>query len=105
MCGSAPSIGAAARSLPQGEALALAAYNAGPRRVDTWLAAHGDPRGGDRYRLIDWIELILFAETCNYVQRVLEGRAMYRAILAGPRPALPRTAPTMAPRPRLKPAS
>ena len=30
-------------------ALAVAAYNAGPRRVDEWLRLHGDPRRGDRY--------------------------------------------------------
>ena len=54
--------------------MALAAYNAGPRRVTQWLELNGDPRGGDPYRLIDWIELIPFAETRNYVQRVLEGR-------------------------------
>ncbi len=61
------------RSLP----LALAAYNAGPHRVREWLDANGDPRsGGD---MLDWIELIPFNETRNYVQRVLENAVIYRA--------------------------
>jgi soluble lytic murein transglycosylase len=64
-------------------ALALAAYNAGPMRVSGWLRELGDPRRGDAYRLIDWVELIPFAETRNYVQRVLEGRVVYDIVLRG----------------------
>jgi soluble lytic murein transglycosylase len=58
--------------------LVFAAYNAGPKRVDEWLAENGDPRVGP-IDMIDWIELIPFAETRNYVQRVLENVAIYRA--------------------------
>jgi soluble lytic murein transglycosylase len=59
-------------------ALAIAAYNAGPKRVGSWVARYGDPRGKGLHRLIDWMELIPFSETRNYVQRVLEGRNVYR---------------------------
>ncbi|MGI9420889.1 MAG: lytic transglycosylase domain-containing protein [Geminicoccaceae bacterium] len=62
--------------------LALAGYNAGPLRVKKWLELHGDPRSGDRHAMIDWIELIPFDETRNYVQRVLEGHGVYRRRLA-----------------------
>ncbi|HTW27514.1 MAG TPA: lytic transglycosylase domain-containing protein [Acetobacteraceae bacterium] len=64
--------------------LAIAAYNAGPNRVQEWLATNGDPRvSGD---MIDWIELIPFGETRNYVQRVVENIAVYRAHLGLIRP-------------------
>ena len=57
---------------------AVAGYNAGPGRVGEWTAASGDPRvdGSD---MIDWIELIPFGETRNYVQRVIENTVIYAA--------------------------
>ena len=58
--------------------LAVAAYNAGPRRVNDWLTANGDPRTGP-VSMIDWIELIPFNETRNYVQRVMENMVIYQA--------------------------
>ena len=62
--------------------LALAAYNAGSGRVAQWLAAHGDPRSG-AVDMVDWIERIPFDETRDYVQRVSENLAIYRARLNG----------------------
>lgn len=58
---------------------AFAGYNAGSGRVDEWLSTYGDPRQGN-IRMLDWIELIPFGETRNYVQRVIENVAIYRAM-------------------------
>jgi soluble lytic murein transglycosylase len=58
--------------------MTFAGYNAGRGRVQQWVAQHGDPRdpGVDA---IDWVERIPFAETRNYVQRVMENLQAYRA--------------------------
>jgi len=60
--------------------LALAAYNAGPEKVTEWLAENGDPRVG-AIDMLDWIELIPYGETRDYVQRVIESVAIYQAKL------------------------
>jgi len=62
--------------------LAIASYNAGPGRVGQWLKQLGDPRDG-RIDMVDWIESIPVYETRNYVQRVMEGYAVYRIKMAG----------------------
>ncbi|TMV15341.1 lytic transglycosylase domain-containing protein [Arenibacterium halophilum] len=61
-----------------------AGYNAGPSRPLRWMAERGDPRSttpkGDD-EIVDWIEMIPFNETRNYVMRVTESLPVYRARL------------------------
>ena len=59
---------------------ALSAYNAGPRRVKYWKKINGNPQKG-KIDYVNWIELIKFKETRNYVQRVLENINVYRYML------------------------
>ena len=59
---------------------AVAAYNAGPNRVKYWKKINKDPQK-KQINYVDWIELIKFRETRNYVQRVLENYNVYRYIL------------------------
>ena len=63
-------------------AMVAAGYNAGPSRVAQWVKRHGDPRKMGRHDRLDWIELIAFSETRNYVQRVIEGKAVYEILVA-----------------------
>ena len=59
---------------------AVAAYNAGPKRVKYWKKINKNPQK-KQIDYVNWIELIKFRETRNYVQRVLENYNVYRYIL------------------------
>ena len=59
---------------------AIAAYNAGPNRVKYWKKINQNPQK-NQIDYVNWIELIKFKETRNYVQRVLENYNVYRYIL------------------------
>ena len=59
---------------------AVAAYNAGPKRVKYWKKINKNPQK-KQINFVDWVELIKFKETRNYVQRVLENYNVYRYIL------------------------
>ena len=59
---------------------AIAAYNAGPNRVKYWKKINKNPQK-KQINYVDWVELIKFRETRNYVQRVLENYNVYRYIL------------------------
>lgn len=62
--------------------LAIASYNAGFDKVDKWIERFGDVRRLKKIRdVINWTEMIPYAETRNYVQRVLENLEVYRSIL------------------------
>ncbi|MEZ5995945.1 MAG: lytic transglycosylase domain-containing protein [Hyphomonadaceae bacterium] len=62
--------------------LAIASYNAGSNRAREWIDDWGDPRARS-VDVVDWVELIPFSETRNYVQRVMENIQVYRYRLAG----------------------
>ena len=69
-------------------ALTASGYNAGPGRPARWLRDFGDlRRDADP---VEWVELIPFDETRNYVMRVTEAMPIYRArILGHPAPIVP----------------
>ncbi len=57
-----------------------------------WVRANGDPRNFKNVEeVIDWIELIPFPETQNYVQRVIENIQLYRYVLDKSSPPLVKT--------------
>jgi soluble lytic murein transglycosylase len=65
----------------QGNPIMMSAgYNAGPSRPERWIEQFGDPRRGAT-DIVDWIEMIPFRETRNYVMRVTESLPIYRARL------------------------
>lgn len=69
-------------------ALTASGYNAGPGRPARWLKDFGDLRR--KADPVDWVELIPFDETRNYVMRVTEAMPIYRARLLGhPAPLVP----------------
>ena len=69
-------------------ALVAAGYNAGPGRSARWLEDFGDLRG--EVDPVDWVEMIPFDETRNYVMRVAEALPVYRARIQGaPAPLVP----------------
>ncbi|MFC0632500.1 lytic transglycosylase domain-containing protein [Brevundimonas balnearis] len=61
--------------------LTAVGYNAGPARPPQWIARCGDPRG--EVDPIDFIECAPFTETRNYMMRVMENHAIYKARLNG----------------------
>jgi len=60
---------------------AIAGYNAGPKRVRYWKKINGNPQK-KQIDYVNWIELIKFKETRNYVQRVLENINVYNYMLS-----------------------
>lgn len=73
-------LGALIQQFDGNPVMVAAAYNAGPSRPLRWMRDQGDPRRGV-VDVIDWIELIPFDETRNYVMRVAESLPIYRARL------------------------
>ena len=71
--------------------MAIASYNAGPNRVNKWVEEFYDPRkysngtdhdNEDLNMVVDWVELLTYGETRNYVQRVMENILVYDYLMA-----------------------
>lgn len=62
--------------------LTAVGYNAGPGRAPQWVERCGDPRGA-QVDPVDFIECVPFTETRNYMMRVMENVAIYKARLNG----------------------
>src|SRR5579871_3277188 len=62
--------------------MTFAAYNAGRGSVKKWIDRYGDPRD-PKVDAVDWVELIPFSETRNYVQRIMENLQVYRTRFGG----------------------
>jgi soluble lytic murein transglycosylase len=77
-------------------ALAAAAYNAGPGRPRNW-------RNGPVVETAIWAENVPFAETRDYVKRVLSNTTVYAAILAGQPQSLKARLGSVGPRDAAKP--
>ena len=60
-------------------ALAAAAYNAGPSRSRAWRGQDGDPV----LEAAIWAESVPFAETRDYVKKVLSNTTSYAALITG----------------------
>lgn len=70
--------------------LALCAYNAGPEAVDNiFCTSIGNPLT-TKTNMVQWIELIPYGETRNYVMRVLESFVMYVERARQQNPSLPK---------------
>lgn len=65
------------------EMLAIASYNAGPNATQRWINEFYDPRQQkDLDKVVDWIELITYSETRNYVQRIMENLIVYKYLMS-----------------------
>jgi soluble lytic murein transglycosylase len=81
------------------QAMAAAAYNAGPGRPRRW-------REGPWLETAAWAENIPFGETRDYVKKVLANATIYAAVLSGEPPALrPRLGRLIGPRDANAPAA
>ena len=58
--------------------LIAASYNAGPTNADKWIEYLGSPLD-QAVDPVDWVEMIPFRETRNYVMRITESLTLYRA--------------------------
>ena len=74
--------------------MAAAAYNAGPGRPRTWRGQSGSPT----VEAAIWAESVPFAETRDYVKKVLSNTTNYAAILTGQPQSLKARLGTVGPR-------